>query len=101
MVILPLTDAKAKLNELVDDAVTTHERVTITRRGKPAVVLISVEDLESLEETLYWQAQPGVHEDLAHSRAQASSDELWDEASVRRRYGVSRVGHRAHVYRPR
>jgi PHD/YefM family antitoxin component YafN of YafNO toxin-antitoxin module len=30
--------------------------VTITRRGKPAAVLLSVDDLESLEETLYWQA---------------------------------------------
>ncbi len=89
MPTLPLTEAKAKLNELVDDAVTTHERVTITRRGKPSVVLISVEDLESLEETLYWQAQPGVHEDLAEGRAEESRGALWDEAAVRRRYGAS------------
>ena len=34
MTTLPLTEAKAKLNELIDDAVTTHERVTITRHGR-------------------------------------------------------------------
>lgn len=62
--ILPLTEVKAKLNELVEETVTTHERVTITRHGKPAVVLMAVEDLESMEETLYWQAQPAVHEDI-------------------------------------
>ena len=53
---LPVTEVKARLNELIDSAVSTHDRVTITRRGKPAAVLLSVDDLESLEETLYWQA---------------------------------------------
>ena len=86
MATIPLTEAKAKLNELVEEALSTHERVTITRRGKPAVVLISVEDLESMEETLHWQSQPGVREDLQSSRAEAG--QLMDEAAVRRRYGV-------------
>src|ERR1700728_4170504 len=36
MTTIPLTEAKAKLNELVDEAVRTHERVTITRHGRPA-----------------------------------------------------------------
>jgi prevent-host-death family protein len=88
MTTVPLTEAKTKLNELVEEAVTTHERVTITRRGKPAVVLIAVDDLESMEETLYWQAQPGVHEDLEAARAEEAGGRLWDEAAVRRRYGV-------------
>ena len=88
MTTIPLTEAKAKLNELVDEALSTHERVTITRRGKPAVVLISVEDLKSMEETLHWQSQPGVREDLQASRAEAEAGQLMDEASVRRRYGV-------------
>lgn len=85
---IPLTEAKAKLNDLVEQAVTTHERVTITRHGRPAVVLISVDDLESIEETLYWEGEPGVREDLATSRAETESGELWDEDAVRRRYGV-------------
>lgn len=84
---MPLTDAKARLNELVEEAVTTHERVTITRHGRPAVVLIAVEDLEAIEETLYWQSQPGAHADLVAGRA-SSPAVLSDEASVRRRYGV-------------
>ena len=88
MTTVPLTEAKAKLNELVDDAVTTHERVTITRHGRPAAVLISVDDLESMEETLYWQSQPGVRDDLDATRREATAAELHDEAAVRRRYGV-------------
>ncbi|CAN5867406.1 MAG: type II toxin-antitoxin system Phd/YefM family antitoxin [Actinomycetota bacterium] len=88
---LPLTEVKARLNELIDSAVSTHDRVTITRRGKPAAVLLSVDDLESLEETLYWQAQPGVHEDIEASRREADTGELMTEAEVRRRYGVGRA----------
>lgn len=88
MTTLPLTEAKAKLNELVEDAVTTHERVTITRHGRPAVVLLSVEDLEAMEETLFWQAQPAVREDVTAARAEAAAGTLHDEAVIRRRYGV-------------
>ncbi len=88
MTTIPLTEAKAKLNELIEDAVTTHERVTITRHGKPAAVLISVDDLESMEETLFWQAQPGIHADLDAARREAAAGQLHDEAAVRRRYGV-------------
>lgn len=91
MTTLPLTEAKAKLNELIDSAMTTHERVTITKHGKPAAVLIAVDDLEALEETLYWQSQPGVHEDITAAHQEADAGTLMTEAEVRRRYGV---GHR-------
>jgi len=89
MTTIPLTDAKARLNELVEEAATTHERVTITRHGRPAVVLIAVEDLEAIEETLFWQSQPGAHADVTAGRAGNPDDSL-DEASVRRRYGVGK-----------
>lgn len=63
METLPLADVRAQLSKYVDQVVSTHERVTITRNGKPAAVLISAEDLESLQETLYWAGQPPVDED--------------------------------------
>ena len=52
MTTIPLATAKAHLSSYVDDVVKTHDRVTITRNGIPTTVLIAVEDLESLEETL-------------------------------------------------
>lgn len=87
MSTIPLTDAKARLNELVEETAATHERVTITRHGRPAAVLIAVEDLEAMEETLFWQSQPGVHEDLEAGRTAARED-LHGESEVRRRYGI-------------
>ncbi|WP_248579437.1 type II toxin-antitoxin system Phd/YefM family antitoxin [Nocardioides sp. InS609-2] len=88
MTTIPLTEAKSKLNELVDQAVTTHERVTLTKHGRPAAVLISVDDLESIEEALYWLSQPGIREDIERARKEHAAGDLWDEAAVRRRYGV-------------
>jgi len=88
MTTVPLTQAKAKLNELVDEAVRTHERVTITRHGRPAVVILSVDDFEAIEESMFCLSQPDVAADLAVGRAEAGADALADEATIRRRYGV-------------
>jgi len=49
---IPLADVKNRLSALVDRVEREHDRVVITKHGRPAAVLLSVEDLESLEETL-------------------------------------------------
>jgi antitoxin YefM len=49
---LPLASVKARFSELVDRVERQQDRVVVTRNGKPAAVLISADDLESLEETL-------------------------------------------------
>lgn len=78
-----LADVRTQLSKYVDDVMTTHERVTITKNGKPAAVLISAEDLEALEETLYWAGQVradeqgptvGVQEVLSDVRARQARD---------------------------
>jgi prevent-host-death family protein len=47
-----LAAVKAHLSAVVDSVQQTHERVIVTKNGIPAVVVVAVEDLESLEETL-------------------------------------------------
>ena len=42
---LPLADARNRLSELVSEVEKSHARVTITKHGHPAAVLISPEDL--------------------------------------------------------
>lgn len=49
---MPLADVKNRLSEDIDRVQREHGRVVITKHGHPAAVVISVEDLESLEETL-------------------------------------------------
>lgn len=54
MVVLSLADAKDKLSAVLNDVTSTHEHYTITRNGRPVAVVLPVEDLESLEETIFW-----------------------------------------------
>lgn len=49
---MSLADVKNHLSEVVERLEREHGRVVLTKHGRPAVVLLSVEDLESLEETL-------------------------------------------------
>jgi antitoxin YefM len=49
---MPLADVKNRLSEVVERLEREHGRVVITKHGRPAAVVLSVEDLESLEETL-------------------------------------------------
>jgi prevent-host-death family protein len=47
-----LAEAKAHLSELVARAGHEYERFTVTVHGRPAAVLLAVDDLEALEETI-------------------------------------------------
>ena len=47
-----LRTVKDRFSEYVDRVEHQHERVVVTRNGRPAAVLMSVDDLASLEETL-------------------------------------------------
>ena len=58
-----LRNVKERFSEFVDRVGRTHERITVTKNGRPAAVLISVEDLESLEETLAILSEPGARRD--------------------------------------
>lgn len=88
MTTIPLTEAKARLNELVDEAVTMHEHITITRRGKPAAMLVSIDEWESLQETLFWQTVPGIAEDIAEARRELAAGGGFDEDQARRELGL-------------
>ncbi len=72
---LPLADARNRLSELVAGIEQTHERVTITKHGHPAAVLLSPDDLASLEETLDILSDPGALAEIRESEAAAGRGE--------------------------
>lgn len=61
---LSLADVKNRLSEVVDRLEREHGRVVVTKHGRPAAVLLSVEDLESLEETLEVLSDPKLVDDI-------------------------------------
>ncbi|HET9780313.1 MAG TPA: type II toxin-antitoxin system Phd/YefM family antitoxin [Candidatus Dormibacteraeota bacterium] len=52
METLPLAAVKAKLSEVVDRVEREQDRVTITRNGRPVAMILGIDDIEGLEETL-------------------------------------------------
>jgi len=52
METIPLASAKAKLSEIVARVEREQDRVTITRNGRPVAMIVSLDDIEGLEETL-------------------------------------------------
>jgi prevent-host-death family protein len=67
---LPLADARNRLSELVAEVEKTHARVTITKHGHPAAVLVSPQDLASLEETLDILSDPEALAGIREAEAQ-------------------------------
>jgi prevent-host-death family protein len=67
---MPLADVKNRLSEVVDRLEREHGRVVITKHGHPAAVIISVEDLESLEETLDIMDSAALLGDIRESLAE-------------------------------
>jgi antitoxin YefM len=49
---VPVSEAKARLSELIRRVRQQHERITLTRNGEAEAVLVSVDDVEGLEMTL-------------------------------------------------
>ncbi len=74
---VPISDAKARLNEYVEQVQTTHEHLTITKNGSPAAVMIAADEWESIQETLFWLSQPNVREECRHRAGGARS---WRDA---------------------
>jgi antitoxin YefM len=70
---MPLADVKNRLSEVVDRLEREHGRVVITKHGRPAAVVISVEDLEGLEETLDILSDPKLMRRIRKAEAEVDA----------------------------
>ena len=64
MTILPLNDVKTRFSAIADEVAATHDRVIVTRNGRPHVMVISIDDFESLQMTRELLAEPGAVQDI-------------------------------------
>jgi antitoxin YefM len=72
---MSLADVKARFSEVVDRVERQQDRVVVTRNGKPAAVLISPADLESLEETLAAMTDRSLAAQIRDSQKAAEAGE--------------------------
>ncbi len=93
MTTLPLVEVKSHLSELVGRVHDHHERVTVTVHGHPSAVLVAVEDLKQLEETLAILSDPATMRRLAQSDVElARGEEVTADMlaeTMRRRRGAA------------
>ncbi len=61
---LPLSVAKIRLSELVNNVVRRDDEILITRNGKPAAVLVSAEEFASWRETQEIKANPPLMREI-------------------------------------
>lgn len=62
---LSLAEVKAHLSELVSRVNAEHDRVTVTVHGRPSAMLLAVEDVEALEETIAILSDTAIMQHLA------------------------------------
>ncbi|HVY10589.1 MAG TPA: type II toxin-antitoxin system prevent-host-death family antitoxin [Mycobacteriales bacterium] len=58
MKTMSYTESRARYAEVLDRVAEDREEVIITRAGHPSVVIVSLEDFESLRETAYLMRSP-------------------------------------------
>jgi len=87
---LPLAEIKARLSEIVDMVEGQHERITLTRNGRPAAVLISPEDLESLEDTLELLSDPKAVREIERARQEIAKGKGIGAEELKARYLAGR-----------
>lgn len=83
MATTTLADAKSRLSHYVQCAQDFHERTIITKNGRPVAAIISVDDLESMEETLAVLSDPELMAGIRVAEAEVARGELASESEVR------------------
>ena len=72
MTIEPLRSVRDHLSEFVDRAEREHERIVVTRNGRPAAVILAYDDLAALEETLDVLSDPEALADIREADAEVA-----------------------------
>ena len=83
---LPLAEIKKRLSEIIDGVEQRHDRVVLTRHGRPAAVILSPDDLESLEETLDVLSNPKAMRDIRRSERAIDKGDIITGDELRAKY---------------
>jgi prevent-host-death family protein len=77
MTTLPLSEVKARLSEIADEVHRTHDRLLVTKNGREYLMVMSIEDYESLEATLELLADPKEQEIVRQAEEEVRRGEVY------------------------
>jgi len=86
--VVPFTEARSTLSELLDAVNERHEHVVITRNGRPAGVVLSSIDYEVLTETLEVLEDEDLIVALRESEADVQAGRTYPLDQVKRELGA-------------
>jgi antitoxin YefM len=86
VVTLPLAEIKKRLSEIVDGVEEHHDRVVLTRNGRPAAVILSPDDLEALEETLHILSDPKAMREIRRAERAVETGDVVTADELRAKY---------------
>jgi antitoxin YefM len=81
--IVPFTEARSGLTELLDEIERVHQHVVITRNGRPSAVMMAQDEYDSLIETLEVLADQEAMADLAASQHDVDAGRVFDLEDVK------------------
>jgi len=85
-VTLPLAEIKKRLSEIVDGVELRHDRVLLTRNGRPAAVIISPDELEALEETVEILSDPKAMREIRQAERAVEKGQVVTGDELRAKY---------------
>ena len=81
-----LAHIKAHLSEVVDRVEHQHDRVVLTRNGRPAAILVSPDELEAIEDTLDLLSDPQALKEINQAREEIAEGRVLDAETLRAKY---------------
>ncbi len=77
MKTLSLSEAKMKLSKLVESVYSTDEEIVITKNGRPAAVLVSPGEYESLKETIAIKSESDLMDEIKKGLSALKKSKLY------------------------
>lgn len=87
---VPVRELRSELSQVIDQVADLREHVVITRRGRPAAVLVPVDEYEALEETAEILSDPDTLAAIEEGRREAERGETVTLDELRRELGHRR-----------
>lgn len=89
---VPVREMRDTLAQLLDLVADRREHIVVTRRGRPAAVLIPVDEYEGLEETAELLSDPGAMESIEAGVAEVEKGETVSLDALRADLAGRRAG---------
>ncbi len=81
---VPVHELRSNLSQLLSDVAERRDHVLVTRNGKPAAVLVPIDEYEALEETAEILSDPEAVTAIQAGLAELSRDEAVTLEDLRR-----------------